>query len=555
MSVLRRARSLGRILSRGTGLATLLCAVVGWSGGVLAQTSAGPATPTTPGNTLSFPLEVQRLANMAPAVTTLEARYRIESVSTVEGAEKTFFDQGRIFYNAGDFAAYRELTSEVDDMQLLYRNGELLRYFPLSGYGHRIVDGSHDKDRTEFSRYWRPLLAHLTPAHLVAKTAGVGSVEQDPESNRSLVFEPDRAADLGNRPSGKVLEYWGPQPDVQWHIGTDHRVQQLDRTLFRVDPLNSLNSIVEARSQARLEAPIVFDGILLPTRIVYEITLEGQTEPYRTSTVELLDVQINASLPPDAFAPIWPADAFLLDVEPGAPEDYLPLSDQPAAQIRLADAYFGRGQTASGIAWAETFHQGFDDRLATPSEVGQWARLLTLADRKDEARKAHLDAIRQARQLVDEGGDQQLLVRYFAEYAYFMAYHLGREMHGEAGRFLEGKLGELNDPVAIAMLAGFAANQYTHDSQFGLARDVLTATRAKIGAHAEAAALLDGWWRRVEWREEQESTKQLVWAKRGKIRQLEERLASLRDAKLVTPGDTSEIERLQRELEELRANP
>ncbi|MEM7516388.1 MAG: hypothetical protein AAF368_05650, partial [Planctomycetota bacterium] len=371
-----------------------------------------------------------------------------------------------------------------------------------------------------------------------------------------LLFEPDHVSELGSRPASDLLEYWGPRPYVTFVTSDRDRVEAVEKALYRVSKAaTASNAIVWARSVTVLDSRIAFSGVVIPTRLTYEVTLEGQTSPYRTSTLELVDVVVGQDPPASAFTPVWPADAFLLDVEPREPSAYWSTRDEPASQIRLADAYFGHGQRTEAETWIDTFLQGFAHRVPTPSEAGQAGRLLSLVGRQDEARKMHLGAIRTARKLVSAGGPESELVRYLGEYAYFMAYHVGRRMHDEAGRFLEGKLGELRTPMAVAELAGRASHHYALDREYTLALDVVTRAVERVGDSQQALAWLDACRARLEVRQSQDALNQQVRSKRKKIRDLETRLRELETLKLRTPGSVAEKTRLEAELAELETKP
>lgn len=498
--------------------------------------------------------ELQKLAAAAPAVATLDARYRLTSTSTVDGVDSAFERLGRIYLDHGSVSLFRYLHAEVPEMHLVYRDGALLRWYPFAPYAHRIVPESWDKDDSDFGMVWRPFLAHLDPAREIAtapalKLAG----NAGPKPVKDLASDPDQAAEVAARPAGARLEWWGPRPDITYVSSNGAKIERVDAVHYRA----SGGAAVESKRHTVLLSLLqVVNGVVVPTRIDLEAFLPGQSAPYRRITVELTDLRVNEPLPADAFQPTWPADVLFLDVETQGDTVYLPTADRPESMMQLADYYLGTDRREEGLKWIEKLRESFGGRRLTPSEVSGLARLYVRADLKEEGLKLHLQAMRQAQDEVAEKPEDPApeleLVRYYTEYAYFLARGAGPRLDEEAARLLQEKAGSLRSPLAAARLSGRAADHWTAADQYDKAREVLAAAQKTVAADPAAAAWVESCWLRVAEAQQRDEHMGRVRAKQARIKELKKEVAALAGK---DDRDTRKLDALRAELARLEARP
>ncbi|MEE9297174.1 MAG: hypothetical protein V3W34_19720 [Phycisphaerae bacterium] len=529
-----------------------------WAGVVL------PAGGTVVAQTIppEVQAELDRLRAAAPAVTTFQARYRIENVTTVSGQRNSFVQEGRVYVNPTSVCILKDILPDIAEAQILYSrsDGTCLRYFPFSAYGQQVVRGSLDKRKMDFAKFWRPLLAHLSPRKELERMPSValaGTVERDGTVFTTLHVHPDQSGEAEKRRHARQLERWGPPPDMTYFVSpATARIERVEAVHYREPAPNRSNMVVATRTSARLHNIGTFSGVSIPTTITFESRLPGHQAPRRRSTLTLTDIKVNQELPTGALEPIWPDDTIFLDVENQFADAYLPTSNEPASMINLADYYFGRGQRTEGLDWLTRFRDSIGSRTPTPSEAGNLARLYALAGRKAAGKKIHLDVIASLEQRVaadHDPADELLLTRYYTEYGYFLARARGRGYDAHAVAYLESRLEKLQSPQACARVCGRIAEHHTKADQYDAARNALNNAAPLIGDDTAAQRWIECCRKRVDVAQQRDEHWARIRAKMARIGELK-RLVSQKRSQGASSEDT-ELATLEAELNRLQTQP
>lgn len=367
------------------------------AGPTIGTAPAGPLSPGAPNPDIPVPDPVPVFPVNSPGVFKLTAKYAAHSTMIVSGHASNFDDTGRIHFDSGNFSEFRE-CGEFHEMMLTYVNGTCLRYFPFSQYGHHVPVSSLDKDRIDFGKFWRPLLAYLSPQDYLSSLPSLApgpNVVRDGLSYLTYISDPDQNAELASRHPSSVLEYWGPVPDLTVFVDSrTKRITRVEAQYYKRRPNADGEAVPDVIASMALGNFENIGGASVPTTITYQAQYPFHNSPYRTTVVDLMDVVVGGELPADAFTPIWPEDYIFLDVENQGQEFYKTRSDDPTAVIQLADYYFGTFQHDEGMNWLSRYESMVtEDGQMSSFELSNLARLLSVSGQASRSVNAHLEAI------------------------------------------------------------------------------------------------------------------------------------------------------------------
>jgi len=499
-----------------------------------------------------------------PNVTSLRARFRAASVTTVAGQDSTFEDVGRIYFNQGNLCIIREAAG-LPEMQLLYVDGECLLYFPLSQYGHRLPPNCLNKQNTDFARFWRPLLAHLSPQPYLASLPGAAAgpvVVWAGGTYSTIVSDPDQTQELRARHRDSSLEYWGPVPDIRVLISqSTSRIAAVETVVHNRWIREGREAEVRKRTSARLANFVTIGGESIPTRIAFEERRPGQVRPSRRTVVDLTEVHVNEQLPDNAFRPIWPSDYIFLDVENRGQAHYMATADDPVSMIQLADYYYGIGQKAEGKRWLDSYEASLGSGQRNVSQVSNLARLYALNGEVDRGRELHnsaVDRVSQALAAATSPEQRRILERkltqYLGECGFFISHGRGRYQLDDnaAAVFLESQIGRVSSPEAKARLMGRCILHYAKMRDFARATETLTRARALVGQDAAALQWLAACEIGVQDKQGQAAYVQRRRDKRSRIRELNSLISNVGSA---DEGQRAQIRAWHTELTRLQREP
>ena len=496
---------------------------------------------------------LDRLDKNAPALETLQARYIVQCESIVGGQSSSYQQQGQLLIRPDRVCVIREVLPGVPEMQLVYEDGYCYRYFPFTRFGHRMLSSSVDKMRTDFARYWRPYLAHVSPN---AELGTVGPLTapswSDMPGHSPILADHDQDKELATRPVASKLEYWGPRPDMAYYISdTSSRIERVVVRHYRAKDTQPPQAYLYETATAELQESRSFNGVVIPTKLSFKSQRERENEPYRRSTLTLHDIRVNESPTASSCDLIWPKDTIFLDAELQDADFYLPTSDSPTSMIMLADVYLGNGDRSEGARWVARYRASLGDGVPTPPELGHLARLMSHLGEAAEADTLYRDGFAEVSR--EAASDEELLVRYYAEYGQFVARSHGPTRFAEAAALLRSKLEELNKPLAMARLAGHAAFHYTRIKSYAQAEALLQTTMDKIGDDPEAKLWLQGCQARLDTARLRDAWFAARRAKRTRMGDLDVEISRL--AGRGSSADQEKLKELRKELARLRSRP
>lgn len=499
-----------------------------------------------------------------PNVTSLRARFRAASVSTVAGVDSTFEDVGRIYFHQGNLCIIREAAG-LPEMQLLYVNGECLRYFPLSQYGHRLPPKCLDKQNTDFARFWRPFLAHLSPQPYLANLPGAATgptVARAGGSYSTVVSDSDQTQELRARHRDSSLEYWGPVPDIRVLVSqSTSRVAAVETVVHKRWIREGREAVVLKHATARLENFVTIGGESVPTRIVFTERFPRHLRPARRTVVDLSEVHVNEPLPGDAFQPIWPSDYIFLDVENRGEAHYLATADDPVSMIQLADYYYGTRQKTEGKRWLDAYAASLGSGERSVSQVSNLARLYELNGEVGHGRELHNNAIdRVSQELAAATSPEQRrdlerkLTHYLCECGFFISHGRGRYRLDDnaAVMFLESQIGRVSSPKLKARLMGRVISHCAKMRDFARAAEALTRARTLVGQDAAALQWLSACEMGVQDKQGQTAYVERARAKRARIGELNSLISNAGSA---GEGQRTQITAWHTELTRLTTEP
>ncbi|NOX57736.1 MAG: hypothetical protein GXP29_02620 [Planctomycetes bacterium] len=500
-------------------------------------------------------LVVSDLIKTQPGIRTLQAVYTIDNRSVVAGVEKTYQQVGKVYYQEGMLCIIQEYVPGVPEKQVLYVGGECYRYFPLAHYGHRVLSKSMVNNRTDFGKYWWPMLTFLEGVEIPRAALKDSSMQSGPAT---ILFKGDQGRELQARPKNSLLEYWGPSTDAIFTTDVvTGRLRKIERTHYRFSrSADDTIPQVYSSSVTDLGGTSLVGLFAVPTTILYAETMPNHQSAAREATVTLSSVVVNQLLPPDAFDPIWPADELLLDVEIQSPSNYDTAGGRLADLVMLADYHFGTLDHAGGLSWLTQYAAavGTDP---SPSQLAHLCRLHALARQQANAEQLYSAALAEARSAVtlappaEKAKAEMLLAHYITEYAFYQSKGRIGGSHRTAGQYLESEVELLVSPVARAFVAGRVADHYAMSGDIPRARAALSNVVSSLAGDAVATRWIDGWMARLTTKEGMNSSRSARWAKRERIRLLEGQIRQLE----TSTADAALLEQLKLKLETLLTQP
>ncbi len=581
-------------MSRYTSLYALICICVSPAYGIASEFDTADAGISTVGGQTTAPVVMVETtyASQPDAISTLQADYTVESKITVAGHQRTFAKTGRILIDGTSLCIVREVLPGVPEAQVIYRDGICKRYFPFSQYGHQIPASSWDKHRSEFAKYWRPLMMHLYPAtqldtvqpklvKLISPIGqvGLGEVADDVStlggasgqgvalqggteatavsigSTASVAFHntPDVLAELASRPDGSWLEYWGPRPKVTMEFSpATNRLMQMNTTQYSTKTSSGNEPEPKAFTTCRLGTFKQVSGISVPTKLDFTVRSPSHLSPYSVSTVQLDNIKVDVPLPPDAFEPIWPSDAILLDVETPAVSSHAVGDESVRTLIMKADWFLGTGDLAQGLEAIAALRKQVAGRRASAFEISNIARLTSLAGDPIAGRAVHTKALRELEEAQrlgqlswsrEEYERQRIL--YDTEYAYFIARNYGGKSHKQAAEYLRERVEKMVDPVAIAKLATRAADHVARIRDYNQAYRILDDANERVKHDVASTRWVNAMREILRTMEERTEHYKRLAAKRAKIDQLTAIIGEIGDQDPRTAGVRAELDRLR----------